>query len=142
MPSEPSRDAVIAALAAALAISAGSASGARLDDLRDHKRVVVVFAARADDSRLAEQRRALDPLVHAADDRDLKLVEVVAGRVEGVDDSAPVLARRLNRPPAAFRVCLIGKDGGLKLSRTRPISAADLAATIDAMPMRREEMRR
>jgi hypothetical protein len=36
----------------------------------------------------------------------------------------------------------IGKDGGDKLTSASPLDAARLFATIDAMPMRREEMRR
>ena len=39
----------------------------------------------------------------------------------------------------AFRVRLIGKDGGEKLDTVAPVSAADLVALIDAMPMRRAE---
>ena len=41
---------------------------------------------------------------------------------------------------AAFRVRLIGKDGGEKLDSAAPVSAAALFALIDAMPMRRAEM--
>jgi hypothetical protein len=36
---------------------------------------------------------------------------------------------------------LIGKDGGEKLRRTTPLSPEELFAIVDAMPMRRAEMR-
>jgi hypothetical protein len=42
---------------------------------------------------------------------------------------------------ASFRAVLVGKDGGAKLSQPTPLDAARLFATIDAMPMRRDEMR-
>ena len=42
---------------------------------------------------------------------------------------------------AAFTVTLIGKDGGVKLKRDEMLSSAELFAIIDAMPMRRAEMR-
>ncbi len=40
---------------------------------------------------------------------------------------------------SAFGVRLVGKDGGVKFGATAPVSAADLFALIDAMPMRRAE---
>jgi len=43
---------------------------------------------------------------------------------------------------AAFSVVLIGKDGGEKLRRDRPVPPEELFALVDAMPMRREEIRR
>lgn len=42
---------------------------------------------------------------------------------------------------AAFSVVLIGKDGGEKLRRATPLEPAELFALVDAMPMRRAEMR-
>ena len=41
----------------------------------------------------------------------------------------------------SFSVVLIGKDGGEKLRRTTPLSSEELFAIVDAMPMRRAEMR-
>jgi hypothetical protein len=40
----------------------------------------------------------------------------------------------------AFRVRLVGKDGGVKLDRGEPVDVPTLFALIDAMPMRRAEM--
>jgi hypothetical protein len=40
-------------------------------------------------------------------------------------------------PTNAFAVILIGKDGEIKMRQARPIAAAALETTIDAMPMRR-----
>ena len=42
---------------------------------------------------------------------------------------------------AEFAVRLIGSDGGVRLSSDGVIPAARLAATIDAMSMRRQEMK-
>jgi hypothetical protein len=41
-----------------------------------------------------------------------------------------------------FQVFRVGKDGHTALSSDRPLSAAYLFGKIDAMPMRRDEMRR
>ena len=39
-----------------------------------------------------------------------------------------------------FRVRLVGKDGGVRLDRDKPVSTSELFSLIDAMPMRRAEM--
>lgn len=44
------------------------------------------------------------------------------------------------RTAKAFRVRLVGKDGGVKLDRGDPVDMPTLFALIDAMPMRRAEM--
>lgn len=49
--------------------------------------------------------------------------------------------RRFHIRPNDFTVILIGKDGGEKLRSHTPISLDTLRSTIDAMPMRQEEMR-
>ena len=43
-------------------------------------------------------------------------------------------------PDAAFTFILVGKDGGEKLRTDTVISLAQLYKTIDAMPMRKDEM--
>lgn len=50
-----------------------------------------------------------------------------------------VVETRFGAP--AFSVVLIGKDGGEKLRRTTPLPPEELFAVVDAMPMRRAEMR-
>ena len=52
------------------------------------------------------------------------------------------LRKRYDLSFKSFEVLLIGKDGGVKLRSTHPLTSAALFATIDQMPMRREEMRR
>jgi hypothetical protein len=41
-----------------------------------------------------------------------------------------------------FKVILLGLDGGIKLQKTKVLSIEKLFNTIDAMPMRRSEIRR
>jgi hypothetical protein len=49
--------------------------------------------------------------------------------------------KRFHIAPNAFTVILIGKDGGEKLRSSIPLSVDTLRSTIDAMPMRQDEMR-
>ena len=80
-------------------------------------------------------------------DRDLTVVYVVGGELSHDLGPAPGISagavRALYRASeGAFRVLLIGKDGGIKLDSPAPFQAPDLLAEIDRMPMRRDEMRR
>jgi hypothetical protein len=62
------------------------------------------------------------------------------GRGPGMD--ADRLRERYSVGRRQFRALLVGKDGGVKLSSGRAISANRLFGLIDSMPMRRKEMRR
>ena len=77
----------------------------------------------------------------------------VAAQIEALQARAPDLAERgvtvLTEGPGAarfdpdggFRVLLIGKDGGVKMDERRPVTAHDIIALIDSMPMRQAEER-
>ena len=65
------------------------------------------------------------------------MIQPPAGSAE-----AKALRLQLGLGNEPFQAVLVGKDGGAKLRAAKPISALELMATIDAMPMRQEEMRR
>jgi hypothetical protein len=71
-----------------------------------------------------------------AGERDLVLVQPPAGSAQ-----AKALRTRLSLGDEPFQAVLVGKDGGAKLRAAKPIMARELTATIDAMPMRQDEMR-
>jgi hypothetical protein len=71
--------------------------------------------------------------MHAAELAERDIVVVV---------SADPALRRQFRATNGFAVVLVGKDGSVKLRRTSPIQFKELAATVDAMPMRQDEMRK
>ena len=52
------------------------------------------------------------------------------------------LRRQFHIAPAEFAVVLVGKDGGEKKRWRQPVTFEQLRDTIDAMPMRQDEMRR
>ncbi len=96
-------------------------------------RVLLLLAAR-DDARAAEQARILAADRPGATERDLVLVEPALADQER-------LRRRYDVAPGEFAVLLIGKDDGVKLRSARPLTVQTLFDAIDAMPMRRAEMR-
>ena len=98
-------------------------------------RVLVISAPGADDPRLRAQRDILAVARAGVADRDLVSVEAI-----GPDPRSTALRRRFRLPDDAFRAVLVGKDGGAKLSSDEPIPQQALFSTIDAMPMRRDEM--
>jgi hypothetical protein len=117
-------------------LAAGAASAGPLDAYRDRARVLVVSAPDAGDAHLKAQRAALGSARGGVAERDLVVLEAVGSGAE-----ARALRARLGLPADSFRAVLVGKDGGAKLTAEEPIAPQRLFATIDAMPMRRVEMR-
>jgi hypothetical protein len=114
-----------------------------IDKLRADHRVLIVFAPDAGDAKLAEQRREFGDHAAAMRERDVTLIEVVGDTVrrdgEALDASAAELRRRQNVDAAVFAVHLIGKDGGTKLRRDKPVEMKEIVDLIDSMPMRQRE---
>jgi hypothetical protein len=111
------------------------------------KRALVVFSPSAGDARLARQKTIVGGNRTAFLDRDVVVVYVVGGDVmhdlgppPGM--SASALRSLYRASEGAFRVLLVGKDGGVKIDSPVPPAAADLFAEIDRMPMRRDEMKK
>ncbi|MEG8040133.1 DUF4174 domain-containing protein [Sphingomonas sp. LR60] len=122
-------------------LSLAAATPTSLSALQWEKRVLLISAPAEQDRWLHEQRLIMTRWKAAAEDRDLQVIEIIGEKVTGVSDAPAMLRKRFNLPSDRFSVVLIGKDGGLKMRQTRPIAAALLEETIDAMPMRRQEKR-
>jgi len=54
---------------------------------------------------------------------------------------APELRSRYGVSGDSFALLLVGKDGGVKLTRNEPVALDEICALVDRMPMRRREMR-
>ena len=79
-------------------------------------------------------------------ERDMRVFRMVNDSIvdeEGrlIDASAKELKNKLNLEDDSFTVILLGKDGGVKLRQSRLLPSTQLYALIDAMPMRKQEMR-
>ncbi|WP_420391815.1 DUF4174 domain-containing protein [Acuticoccus sp.] len=122
------------------------ASAQSFDDVRWQYRPLLVFAPPGSEARV----RQLDLLT--ADEalvRDLRLAVylIEPRRIEArlgapkIGTDAATLRRRFGVPAGAFRAVLVGLDGSAKLTAREPIALERLEATINAMPMRRRELR-
>lgn len=125
----------------------------KLTRYRDRNRVLILFARTASDSALAAEDAALRARTAGVADRDLVIVRVLETGVletgtSRVDDrplgaaDAAALRRQLRVGEGRFTAVLIGKDGHVALRSHTPVVAGRLFPLIDAMPMRRAEMRR
>ena len=121
----------------AMSVGAAAATPSPLMRYIDHSRVIVVAAPGPSDEALRRQDTILRQAQPSLRQRDLVVV-----RALGSGGEADALRRAVRLEAGRFGVALVGKDGGVKLRSTRPITAEALFAIIDAMPMRRQEMRR
>lgn len=99
-------------------------------DAHRWKHRILVVSGAPGNAKIAAVRRIARAYTKGFRERDLLVVEI------GED---PKVRARFGLG-AGFSEALIGKDGGVKLRRKKPIQAAELFGIIDAMPMRREEM--
>lgn len=99
-----------------------TSSGTGLPDLSVHQgrhRVVVIDTPSPQSGEYLRQVAALEAAAAGLRERDVEIVTQAA---------------------TAFRVRLIGKDGGVKFARREFVDAATLFGLIDAMPMRQAEI--
>ena len=117
-----------------------------LSALRNQARPLLIFSATPDDPQLGIQLRTLQE--HAAEARERQIVAIALPfqtpsptTLQFAGTEAAGARRHFHVAPGEFAVILIGKDGGAKLRSSTPISMARLIQTVDAMPMRQDEMR-
>ncbi len=135
------------ALLATFLAAAVSTAAAAAPEYQWKFRPLFVFAGDAADPSLDAQKRILAEARSGLTARDVVVVWAIGDRVSAdlgppPAESAAVLRRRFGVEGRAFRVVLVGKDSEVKRELSAPLSAAGLFGTIDAMPMRKQELRR
>ena len=134
----------VATLVAAIVAIASDATA--MSNYRWKYRPLLVFADGASSAALAQQRGIVAASRTGLADRNVVVVWVIGDVVSSElgprpELGASALRARFGVATASFRAVLAGKDGGAKLSQPTPLGARRLFATIDAMPMRQDEMR-
>ena len=129
---------------------------ATLSSLRDSYRALLIFAPNDRDARLEQQIQLTDDARPALAERQVVRIAFFEHGTRAIGATAfypdgslgyltlPEAAaarRRFHVAPGGFTVILVGKDGGEKLRAYAPIPYETLRDTIDAMPMRQDEMR-
>lgn len=133
-------------------ISRGREDTFDLDELRWKKRVLLVFSPSESTPSLHVQRERLASYGVGVEERDLVIVYILEHADKGKtgvdsnrsldENTAGNIRSRFGIQSGLFHVLLIGKDGTVKLRSSDPVSAEDIFALIDSMPMRRQEMKR
>ena len=124
-----------------------------LSSMRDGYRPLLLFAPSMNHTEFAHQLDELRAHASEVKERDIMVVAVVSNdnvfsRLPtelpntALSQSEGAAARsRFKVSCASFRVVLIGKDGSPKLSSDDLVSFDKLSALIDAMPMRKREIK-
>jgi hypothetical protein len=106
-----------------------------LDEFHWKSRVLAVVAP-AGDTAAEAQRRIYKSSARGMSERSIVLTEAL----DESERSRQI--RRLSADGRRFQVFLVGKDGQTAISSDKPLSGDYMFARVDAMPMRRDEMRR
>lgn len=127
-----------------------------LRGLRDRARIFILFAPAGRSLGIQAmkwnaQRQHLDEPGVAAGLAERQVIVVVVSDGKEIWPPAPAFVRPTGdhaKVRADYRVAegqflavLVGKDGEVKQANAHPLTAAELFAIIDAMPMRRQEMK-
>ena len=116
-------------------------AGKPLASYRDQHRVLLVFAPSENDASYQAQLKLWQGEKAGFEDRQLVVLPVLTAGKSGASDDPAALARRFDVDPKSFRVVLVGKDGHDAYQSKTPVEAETLYHRIDAMPMRRDEMK-
>jgi hypothetical protein len=111
----------------------------KLNNYTWKKRVLLVIAPATDNEQLQQQQVILSKHQAGLQDRDMEIIYLPMDKA--LQEDKTFLSQQFNIGPDDFYSILIGKDGTEKLRSTTPMETEKLFGTIDAMPMRRREMR-
>lgn len=113
-----------------------------LDEKKDHRRVVLLYGRDINQGPLIEQQQAFTAAQEGLTERDLDVIVLISSELMEPDRQYLMHTYPEFAPSDDFAGYLIGKDGQLKKKFKQPIAANDLFQTIDAMPMRKSEMKK
>ena len=99
-------------------------------------RKIILFAYADDDKLLIKQLEILNSEPKGLAERDLKIVVKIWSKDKGITHQKFKITKN------QFALVLIGKDGGEKYRSFSVVTNQDLYSIIDAMPMRKYEMRK
>lgn len=113
-----------------------------LDEKKDHRRVLLLYGRSGSPGQnyLINQQEALNEVRDGLAERDLDVIVLVASEVSEPDRQFLMHDFKLV-PHEDYLGWLIGKDGGIKETFKKPVSADELFKIIDRMPMRKQEMK-
>lgn len=113
-----------------------------ITDLQWKNRVVLLVAPSLSNTDLKKQLTVFDSNFKAFKERDLVYFIITPKAIYNQAKKEIDLEGLEPYQKASFKgVILLGKDGGIKLKEPYPVASETLMALIDAMPMRRSEIK-
>lgn len=103
-------------------------------------RVIVLYAPEASSKEFQQQKQILAEKAKELKERDLVVIECIGKSLSAEDKN--YVAHHFMHDLNGFGVWLVGKDGGTKLSESKPVGTETFFSLIDSMPMRQTEMKR
>jgi hypothetical protein len=119
-------------------------------DLNHYKwknRLLFVFAPHNSHSSLIDLKDDLFTQKEEILDRDLIIFEILENGPSYIGknridiQTAEHIRQKFHPAPGRLTIVLVGMDGGVKFRRSGLVQLDEIFSLIDAMPMRREEMR-
>jgi len=138
------RRAVVVPLMVAALVAAAEKAGA-VGDAMWQQRLLLVFGPLGGSVEFARQLDLAEAARCGARERDLLVVPLegdLSTEVNGQRVFPASLRQSFGVEAGTFATILIGKDGTEKFRATEPVPMTRIFARIDAMPMRKNEMRR
>ena len=134
-----------------LILASVKSNGQDLNDFKWKNRVLIVKTLKSNSKKLADQLSEFKYLNEGFKERKLILVTIAKDDFLLVDFTTNVsrssgkvsesISKNILDQNNDFEVILIGLDGGIKLRQNQTLLKQDLFRIIDAMPMRRNEIR-
>ncbi|WP_322348331.1 DUF4174 domain-containing protein [Marivirga arenosa] len=120
----------------------------QIEDFKWENRVLVIYSNEYSTSLLDSQSEEIKSDLEEFKVRDLivliledEIVKSLNLKKEQYLNYEQILERLNVNSEDGYQNILIGKDGGIKMRKDQPIKNEKLFATIDAMPMRKREMK-
>jgi hypothetical protein len=111
----------------------------KFENWQGKRRVLVLYAPAASHPEYVKQLRMLDSRKDGLAERDLVQVALTDGETDA--EARNYLEKELGVRRGEFNLVLVGKDGGVKYRSQQATETAEIFSTIDAMPMRQNEIR-
>ena len=124
-----------------------------LENYQWKNRIILILSESGQEAEYSQQIKAFEGAGMELADRKLLVFLVQKERYRIVDYAenrekaaewinSEALYRKFSKEDSGFQVLLIGLDGGVKVSQRQILQKEALFGIIDAMPMRRAELRR
>jgi hypothetical protein len=119
-----------------------------LNQFQWKSRLLFIFAPQEGDEVFQALQSEMLTLPDEISERDLVVFKIFETGPSFMETSridpqtAAAIRTKFAAPLGQFTCILVGKDGGVKLKRHAPVKLEEIFGLIDAMPMRREEMRK